>query len=134
MCIRDRHLGDPLRWREPSTIFVNSMSDLFHEELTNEQIAAVFGIAAACPQHIFQCLTKRAQRLPEWHKWLDVEARRIAVADPESPWWRALVCIIAASKALGRVTDVEFNADGSLKVRGKKDIISGASGATWPLQ
>jgi protein gp37 len=63
------HLADPLRWREPSTVFVNSMSDLFHEALTNDQIAAVFGVMAACPQHTFQALTKRAKRMREWFRW-----------------------------------------------------------------
>jgi protein gp37 len=126
-------LAAPLSWRAPRRIFVNSMSDLFHESLTNEQIAAVFGVMAACPQHTFQCLTKRAGRMREWFTWLDAEARTIAVADPDSPWWRALVCVIAASKALGRVTSVEFNRDGSLKTMGKHDILIGAGGCGWPL-
>lgn len=64
------HLADPLRWRKPRRIFVNSMSDLFHEKLSNEQIAAVFGVMAACPQHTFQVLTKRAKRMREWFEWL----------------------------------------------------------------
>jgi protein gp37 len=63
-------LADPLRWRAPRRVFVNSMSDLFHESLTNEQIAAVFGVMAACPQHTFQMLTKRARRMREWFEWL----------------------------------------------------------------
>jgi protein gp37 len=63
-------LADPLRWREPSTVFTNSMSDLFHESLTNEQIAAVFGVMAAAPRHTFQCLTKRAKRMREWFEWV----------------------------------------------------------------
>lgn len=63
-------LGQPLRWSKPRRIFVNSMSDLFHESLTNEQIAAVFGVMAAAPQHTFQVLTKRAGRMREWFEWL----------------------------------------------------------------
>lgn len=63
-------LADPLRWKKPSRIFVNSMSDLFHETLTNEQIAAVFGVMAAAPQHTFQVLTKRARRMREWFEWV----------------------------------------------------------------
>lgn len=59
-------LADPLRWRQPCTVFTNSMSDLFHEGLSNEQIAAVFGVMAAAPQHTFQVLTKRARRMREW--------------------------------------------------------------------
>jgi len=64
------HLADPLRWRRPRRIFVNSMSDLFHESLTNEEIAAVFGVMAAAPQHTFQVLTKRARRMREWFEWI----------------------------------------------------------------
>lgn len=63
------HLADPIRWRRPRRIFVNSMSDLFHEKLSNEQIAAVFGVMAAAPQHTFQILTKRATRMREWFAW-----------------------------------------------------------------
>lgn len=65
-----KHLTDPLRWKAPRRIFVNSMSDLFHEGLTNEQIAAVFGVMAAAPQHTFQVLTKRAKRMREWFAWI----------------------------------------------------------------
>jgi len=67
------HLADPLRWRKPRRIFVNSMSDVFHEKLTNEQIAAVFGVMAAAPQHTFQVLTKRAKRMREWFEWMSLE-------------------------------------------------------------
>lgn len=62
-------LDAPLHWRKSRRVFVNSMSDLFHEALTNEQIAAVFGVMAACP-HTFQVLTKRAKRMREWFAWL----------------------------------------------------------------
>jgi protein gp37 len=64
-------LDQPLRWREPRRIFVNSMSDLFHDDVPNEFIAAVFGVMAAAPQHTFQVLTKRAERMRDWFRWLD---------------------------------------------------------------
>jgi len=63
-------LGAPLGWRKGKRIFVNSMSDLFHEKVPNEYIAAVFGVMAACPQHTFQVLTKRADRMLEWFGWI----------------------------------------------------------------
>lgn len=63
-------LEQPLRWRKPRRIFVNSMSDLFHSSLTDEEIAAVFGVMAACPHHTFQVLTKRPERMVEWFKWV----------------------------------------------------------------
>jgi protein gp37 len=47
-------------------VFVDSMSDLFHEDVTDEQIAAVFGVMAACSQHTFQILTKRPARMRAW--------------------------------------------------------------------
>lgn len=53
----------PLRKTKPLRIFVNSMSDLFHEKLSDESIAAVFGAMAACPQHTFQILTKRPEQM-----------------------------------------------------------------------
>lgn len=59
-------LADPLRWRGRSTVFVNSMSDLFHESLPFAVIDRVFGVMAACEQHTFIVLTKRAERMREY--------------------------------------------------------------------
>jgi protein gp37 len=59
-------LVDPMTWSKPTTVFVNSMSDLFHPDVPDEFIAAVFGIMAACPQHTFQVLTKRSARMRAW--------------------------------------------------------------------
>ncbi len=56
-------LDVPLAWREPRTIFVNSMSDLFHESVPVDFIARVLAVAAATPQHTYQVLTKRSKRL-----------------------------------------------------------------------
>jgi protein gp37 len=53
----------PKRWREPRLIFVNSMSDLFHEQVPLEFIQRVFATMRDCPQHTFQILTKRSARL-----------------------------------------------------------------------
>jgi protein gp37 len=64
----------PMSWKKPRRIFVNSMSDMFHEELSNEAIATIFAVMAACPQHTFQILTKRATRMREWFAWLDRES------------------------------------------------------------
>jgi len=53
----------PKSWREPRLIFVNSMSDLFHEQVPEAFILRVFETMEACPQHVFQVLTKRSGRL-----------------------------------------------------------------------
>lgn len=62
----DNQLSVPLRWKKGRRIFVNSMSDLFHESLTFEEIDRVFAVMVACPQHQFQILTKRAKRMAEY--------------------------------------------------------------------
>lgn len=56
-------LDKPLRWRKPRRVFVNSLSDLFHPDLTDEFIARVFAAMAFGKQHTFQILTKRPQRM-----------------------------------------------------------------------
>lgn len=55
----------PTRWRKPKLIFVNSMSDLFHEAVPLEFIRRVFAVMARCKQHTFQVLTKRPERTLE---------------------------------------------------------------------
>lgn len=84
-------LDKPLRWQRPRMIFVNSQSDLFHESLDFEYIAAVFGVMAAAPQHTFQILTKRAERLPEFEAWLRKEARTANAGRGMSEIFRCLV-------------------------------------------
>ena len=74
----------PLRWRQPKLIFVNSMSDLFHESVPFEFIQATFATMQAADWHVFQILTKRADRLTEvagqlaWpsNVWMGVSVER----------------------------------------------------------
>lgn len=58
-------LRKPIHWRKPRIIFVNSMSDMFHEQVPLSFIQRVFSIMTQCPQHIFQVLTKRSERMRE---------------------------------------------------------------------
>ena len=62
----------PLRWRKPRTIFVNSMSDLFHEQIPDEFVRDVFGVMEQADWHRYQVLTKRPER--------------VTVLDSELPW------------------------------------------------
>ncbi|MGV7034897.1 phage Gp37/Gp68 family protein [Methylobacterium symbioticum] len=99
-------LDAPLRRRKPTTWFVNSMSDLFHEKVPEEWIAQVFAIMALAPQHTFQVLTKRSARMCQimagpkdhsiwhpklWHRsvlpnvWLGVSAEDQRRADERVP-------------------------------------------------
>jgi protein gp37 len=82
--VEDR-LAAPLSWRKPRRVFVNSMSDLFHDGLTNEQVAAVFGVMAACPHLTFQVLTKRPQRFREWFAWIADEGEALREQVGEDP-------------------------------------------------
>ena len=59
-------LDEPLHWREPRRIFVNSMSDLFHESLPDEAIDQIFAVMALRDDHTFQILTKRAERMQRY--------------------------------------------------------------------
>lgn len=69
-------LTKPLRWRKPARIFVNSMSDLFHESVPDAWIDQVFAVMALAPQHTFQVLTKRAARMRAYLTQPDL-ARRV---------------------------------------------------------
>lgn len=65
-------LGIPYSWKYAKIVFVNSMSDLFHEDIPLDFIKKVFVVMNDNPQHVFQVLTKRAERLSEVHnelKW-----------------------------------------------------------------
>jgi len=58
-------LNDPYKWKKPSTIFVNSMSDIYHSEVPLEFIQKIFTTMNENPQHTFQLLTKRPERMAE---------------------------------------------------------------------
>ncbi|PKP66990.1 MAG: phage Gp37/Gp68 family protein, partial [Alphaproteobacteria bacterium HGW-Alphaproteobacteria-5] len=66
LVLHEAALDRPLRWREPRRIFVNSTSDLFHESVPDEWIDRVFAVMALAPQHTFQVLTKRSERMHAW--------------------------------------------------------------------
>ena len=61
--LRPDKLDLPLRWKKPRRIFVNSMSDLWHDEIPDDYIAQVFAVMALAPHHTFQLLTKRHARM-----------------------------------------------------------------------
>jgi protein gp37 len=105
-------LVEPLHWRKPRRIFVNSMSDLFHETLSGEAILGVFGAMAACPQHTFIVLAKRSGRMRRWFEWYlgahnpirfrhrDMIEHAAVVVGPDGPESDAL--FRAANRVAGR--------------------------------
>jgi protein gp37 len=64
-------LAEPLRRKKPTVYFVNSMSDLFHEEIPDTYIQQIFDIIRQTPQHTYQILTKRADRLADFFSHYD---------------------------------------------------------------
>jgi protein gp37 len=78
-------LTQPLRWRKPRRIFVCSMTDLFGEWVTDAEIDRVFGVMAATPQHTYQVLTKRPERMREYvARAPKDDSERFAVIDNSS--------------------------------------------------
>ncbi len=61
--LQPERLGNPLKWKKGRMIFVDSMGDLFHDDVPGEYILKVFEVMNQCPQHIFQILTKRPDRI-----------------------------------------------------------------------
>ena len=74
----ERLLKVPLSWREPRKVFVCSMSDLFHKDVPFDFIDKAFAVMALCPQHVFQILTKRPERMADY---LNTPFRNNRVAD-----------------------------------------------------
>jgi protein gp37 len=88
-------LEAPLKWKRSRLVFVNSMSDLFHEKVPLEFIQKAYSVMERCPQHTFQILTKRSQRLKEVSDIL--------------PWseniWMGVS--VEDNSVLGRITDLQ---------------------------
>ncbi|WP_440712093.1 DUF5131 family protein [Gordonia sp. FQ] len=89
LTLHPQALGEPKRWRAPRTVFVNSMSDLFHARVPVEFIQDVFDVMRETPQHTYQVLTKRSLRLKRiGHKldwpdncWMGVSVESSKVLD-----------------------------------------------------
>ncbi len=109
-------LEEPLKWRTPRRVFVNSMSDLFHEEIPADYIRSVFEVMGQAEQHQFQVLTKRSRRLAEmasslpWHRnvWIGVSVENQDYA------WRvddlrqvpAEVRFLSVEPLIGRISEL----------------------------
>src|SRR5690242_17828114 len=66
LTLRPERLDQPLRWRQPRMIFVNSMSDLFHKQVPREFVDRVFGSMERADWHWYQVLTKRSSRMRDY--------------------------------------------------------------------
>ncbi len=123
----------PLSWNTPRRIFVNSMSDLFHEEVPLSFIREVFSVMERSPKHVFQILTKRHQRLaqlaPElfWASniWMGVSVENQVWADRRIPCLKQVPAIVRflSCEPLLRPVDLSNHLDGLHWV-----IVGGESG------
>lgn len=68
--VAPERMDQPLRWRKPRMVFVNSMSDVFHPDVPEQAVAASFAVMGAASRHEFQLLTKRPERMLEWFQFL----------------------------------------------------------------
>jgi len=90
--VDEQMLMAPLRWKRPRKIFVCSQTDLFGEFVTDDMIDRVFAVMALCPQHTFQVLTKRPERMLKWTQgiddndggWIDGECYRDSLIEGEA--------------------------------------------------
>jgi protein gp37 len=97
----------PLRWRAPRRIFVNSMSDLFHEDVPDDYIARVFEVMGLARWHIFQILTKRSERLARLGSTLKWPANVWAGVSVESARYTKRVFDLQCVPASTRFLSVE---------------------------
>jgi protein gp37 len=114
----ERSLDLPLRWKRPKNIFVNSMSDLFHEEAPLEFVLQVFGIMNRAHWHQFQVLTKRSRRLVEasqaleWtpNIWMGVSVENAAHAFRVSDLRKTKACVkfVSFEPLLGPVSSIDL--------------------------
>ena len=75
----EERLLDPIRWQKRRRVFVNSMSDLFHENVTDEMVDKIFAVMSLAPRHRFQILTKRPERMKAY--FADLPDRERCVQD-----------------------------------------------------
>lgn len=96
-------LEEPLKRARPTIYFVNSMSDLFHEEIPNDYIRLVFEVIRQAPQHTFQVLTKRAERMAHFFEsygeaprnaWLGVTVEDRASGISRIDWLRGIPAVV----------------------------------------
>lgn len=99
MTLRPQRLRQPLGWRTPARVFVNSMSDLFHADVPDAFIARVWAVMAATPQHTYQVLTKRHGRMrallssPAFAHLVAEEGRRHVIGSQAD--WMAVAAMLA---------------------------------------
>lgn len=133
LTLHPERLDQPLRRKAPTTYFVNSMSDLFHEGVPDRFVERVLDVCRRTPQHTYQVLTKRAERLPEFfasricpqNVWLGVSVEDRKYGVPRIAHLRRVKATVRFLSVEPLLEDV-----GKLNLRGIHwVIVGGESGA-----
>jgi len=107
LTLHERMLDVPLRWKQPQRIFVNSMSDLFHQDVPEEFVRRVFAVMRQASWHRFQVLTKRSERLRQLSPKIDWPANVWMGVSVESSDYRGRVDDLRHTGAHTRFLSVE---------------------------
>jgi len=123
-------LHEPLHWSptHPKRVFVGSVTDMFHEAVPFDYIAALFAVMAATPWVTYQLVTKRPERMAEWFRWVDSQPTRGVVLGADPPQ-HPFAVLIAAAAMYG--LPIDFESLTNLRRRGSPNASPGA--APWPL-
>ncbi|HLT09519.1 MAG TPA: phage Gp37/Gp68 family protein [Micromonosporaceae bacterium] len=137
-------LDAPFRWREPRTVFVNSMSDLFHARVPLDYVRQVFDVMAATPRHTYQILTKRATRLARFapklpwppNVWIGVSVEDESQLERVEYLRRvpAAVRFVSAEPLLGPLTSLDLSGIHWLIVGGESGPRARPIAAEWVRQ
>jgi protein gp37 len=127
-------LDEPKGWKQPQLVFVCSMADLFHHDVPDDFIVKVFAVMRECPQHTFQVLTKRSERMAEFAKTIEWPSNVWAGTTVENNDYvfradhlrrvPADVHFISAEPLLGPLPDLDLTGIDQL-------IVGGESGSGW---
>lgn len=107
LTLQPQLLDAPLRWRRPRTIFVNSMSDLFHDRVPLSYVEAIFDVMRSAHWHRFQVLTKRAERLAKLAPRLDWAANVWMGVSVESSRYRHRIDLLRGTGARVKFLSLE---------------------------
>jgi len=130
--LHEDRLAMPLRWTRPRRIFVNSMSDLFHEIVPDEFIARVFATMALAPQHTFQVLTKRPERMREWVTKVAYSEHGWLTHNGDNPrGWRST--IFGETNGTGVVIEDGRTLQPTGETRDGKPVVKMTGEPRWPL-
>jgi protein gp37 len=141
--VNERALSAPLRWKKPKKIFVNSMSDLFQEGVEESVVTRVWSVMERAPQHIFQILTKRPDRmrhiltshalptLPNVWLGTSVENQKYVERIDMLRATPAYIRFISFEPLIGAIGDVDLSGIGWAIVGGESGPNSRAISVTW---